>query len=132
MVCERCGLLEQLTSEPGEKQTRRRSNLCASCNAKPATTIPTAYGKCRPHKGPFDVDDNPLDSFTGELYRPGKRLCGYSDCVEVKHVEQPKAKPGRRRKPITTEAALENLKRPGGADFMDTLMALHEAQRRSK
>ena len=129
MVCERCGLLEDLTPEPGEKQTRRRSNLCASCNAKPATTIPTAYGKCRPHKGPFDLEDNPLDSFTGELYRPGKRLCGYSDCVEVKHIEAAKARPGR-RPTITAKESLEQLRQPGGADFMETIMALNEASNR--
>lgn len=128
MICERCGLVEDTATEPGEKQTRRRSNLCASCNAKPATTIPTAYGKCRPHKGPFDLEDNPMDSFTGELYRPGKRLCGYSDCVEVKHIEVAKARPGR-RKTIDAKTSLDQLRQPGGADFMATIMALNEARK---
>jgi len=128
MVCERCGLVEETTAEPGEKQTRRRSNLCASCNAKPATTIPTAYGKCRPHKGPFDADDNPLDSFTGELYRPGKRLCGYADCVEVKHIEAVRLRPGRR--PVNTTEALNRMKQNGGADFYETIMALNEARKK--
>jgi len=92
-VCERCGVKQNTATVPGEKATRRRSPLCESCQAKPATTVLTAYGRCRPHKGPFDEWDNPMDEFTGELYRPGIRLCGMRDCIELKHIQTKARKP---------------------------------------
>lgn len=128
-VCERCGCKAVVAVEPGEKQTRRRSPYCDSCAAKPATTVMTAYGRCRPHKGPFDYDDNPVDSFTGELYRPGVRLCGYSDCIEVKHIEVLKTKPGRRPK---TNAEVVNNLRANGEDPIayNLIMALVERSKK--
>lgn len=131
-VCERCGVKEDTTVVPGEKATRRRSSLCESCQAKPATTVMTAYGRCRPHKGPFDTDDNPLDDFTGELYRPGKRLCGNSDCIELKHIELIKARSGRPKSGSTTHEVIEAVREPRsfGVSAYNLIMALTETRRR--
>lgn len=131
-VCERCGAKQDTTVVPGEKATRRRSPFCESCQAKPATTVITAYGRCRPHKGPFDADDNPIDDFTGELYRPGKRLCGMSDCIELKHIESKKTRVGRPHNPKTTAEVIESARKPRkfGVNAYDLIMALTETRRR--
>jgi len=130
-VCERCGVKQDTAVVPGGKATRRRSPLCESCQAKPVTTVQTAYGRCRPHKGPFDADDNPLDDFTGELYRPGKRLCGMRDCIELKHIETP-PRLGRPKNPKTTAEIIEAARRPKKhtVSAYDLIMALSEIRRR--
>lgn len=131
-VCERCGVKQDTAVVLGEKATRRRSPLCESCQAKPATTVITAYGRCRPHKGPFDKDDNPLDDFTGELYRPGKRLCGMSDCIELKHIESTKIRAYRPANSKTTAEVIEAARKPRkyGVSAYDLIMALTETRRR--
>lgn len=48
--------------------------------------VQTAYGKCRPHQGLFDWNDNPLKP-NGQLYRPGVRLCGNRDCIAKSHIQ---------------------------------------------
>lgn len=130
-VCERCGVKQNTAVVPGEKATRRRSPLCESCQAKPATTVITAYGRCRPHKGPFDADDNPLDDFTGELYRPGKRLCGMRDCIELKHIESPKRQ-ARTQTGKTTADVIEAARKPKKhtVSAYNLIMALSEIRRR--
>lgn len=117
LVCERCGNKEY--RDP-EKAGRRRSPYCSSCNAKPASTVLTAYGKCRPHKGQFDANDNPINEY-GDLYRPGKRLCGYRDCIEKTHIEVERRKPGRKAKP-KYDPSLPT------ADPYETIMAINEWQ----
>lgn len=77
MYCVRCG-----------GDTNRSDKMCASCSARPARVIITRFGKCRPHRGAFDSDDNPLDRF-GHLYRPGLRVCGFRDCISLDHVWDP-------------------------------------------
>lgn len=130
-VCERCGVKQNTAVVPGEKATRRRSPLCESCQAKPATTVITAYGRCRPHKGPFDADDNPLDDFTGELYRPGRRLCGMRDCIELKHIESPKRQ-ARTQTGKTTADVIEAARKPKKhtVSAYNLIMALSEIRRR--
>lgn len=130
-VCERCGVKQNTAVVPGEKATRRRSPLCESCQAKPATTVITAYGRCRPHKGPFDADDNPLDDFTGELYRPGKRLCGMRDCIELKHIESPKRQ-ARTNSGKTTADVIKAARTPKKytVSAYNLIMALSEVRRR--
>jgi hypothetical protein len=130
-VCERCGVKQNTAVVPGEKAARRRSPLCESCQAKPATTVITAYGRCRPHKGPFDADDNPLDDFTGELYRPGKRLCGMRDCIELKHIESPK-RPTRVKSVKTTADVIEAARTPKKhtVSAYNLIMALSEIRKR--
>ena len=41
---------------------------------------------CVSHDGFYDDWDNPLDA-EGNPFMPGKRKCGYRDCVNPKHVE---------------------------------------------
>lgn len=41
---------------------------------------------CQPHTGYFDDEDNPLDD-NGEFYLPGRRFCGFRDCVRPEHIE---------------------------------------------
>jgi hypothetical protein len=132
-VCERCGVKQNTAVVPGAKATRRRSPLCESCQAKPATTVITAYGRCRPHKGPFDANDNPLDDFTGEPYRPGIRLCGNRDCIELKHIETvKKALRVRSGNTKTTAEVIEAARTPKKhtVSAYNLIMALSEVRRR--
>ena len=79
-TCARCGYGGPLVD-----------GLCASCTATPAKEY-VAYtrdGKklwCRPWQGEFDDQDRPVKD--GELYLPGDRLCGHSDCVSKAHIVQ--------------------------------------------
>jgi len=61
--------------------------MCPSCLAKPTRTVASTFGTCKPHHGAFDKFDNPLDA-DGFLFRPGPRLCGNADCIEVKHIDR--------------------------------------------
>ena len=83
MQCKRCGY-----ERPDPPKSRRSEipDLCSSCTAKPTKMVMTAYGKCRPHQGRFDDNDNPLKP-NGQLYRPGRRLCGHRDCIAKTHIE---------------------------------------------
>lgn len=84
-TCRKCGILDE-SSGMEKRQAKGLSIICASCRARPARIIRTAYGVCRPHHGNYDEDENPLDD-AGNLYRPGKRLCGYRDCIEITHID---------------------------------------------
>lgn len=60
--------------------------ICLQCRR---TENKIDYGMeepCRPWHGEFDDDDNPMQS--GKLFRPGNRICGHRDCVELNHIEQ--------------------------------------------
>ena len=82
--CERCGMSDDALQK---KVERGGARMCNSCSARPAHRVQTKYGTCRPHRGLFDNDDNPLDP-DGFPYRPGKRLCGNSDCIERSHIQK--------------------------------------------
>jgi hypothetical protein len=84
MLCERCGN-EDVSGLLEKRVDRGASKTCQSCRAKPQLTVKTAYGVCIPWQGDFDDNENPLDK-DGNLYLPGMRKCGYSDCVEPDHV----------------------------------------------
>lgn len=43
---------------------------------------------CISHEGLYDDFDNPLTD-SGELYLPGTRICGHSDCVNQRHILKP-------------------------------------------
>lgn len=58
---------------------------CGQCQAGQQFKVKTTYGVCTPHHGEFDEHDRPLDK-KGDLFRPGTRLCGYSDCVDLDHI----------------------------------------------
>ena len=42
--------------------------------------------KCHPWHGRFDVDQVTPITEDGEVFRPGRRLCGHSDCVNSRHI----------------------------------------------
>lgn len=42
--------------------------------------------ECKSHTGHYDDLDNPLTD-DGQLFMPGKRSCGHSDCVQPAHIE---------------------------------------------
>ena len=86
-TCQRCGA--PIKSRHALKRAEQgEALLCSSCTAKPAKSVATAFGWCKPHHGQFDSDDNPLDDH-GKLYRAGIRLCRNRDCVEQTHIVDP-------------------------------------------
>jgi hypothetical protein len=81
LTCTRCGFTEFV---PADKR-KRKDQLCADCRRRPAKTINYGLEKsCKPHQGNFDLEDNPIE--WGDLYLPGKRVCGHRDCVETSHI----------------------------------------------
>lgn len=88
MQCLRCGA-EDVNGQLAKRVERHTSQLCSSCRAKPTEKIDSALGKCKPHRGNFDLDTNaPLDG-NGNLYLPGYRRCHHADCVEIDHIIPP-------------------------------------------
>lgn len=45
--------------------------------------------ECLAWNGDLDDDWNPIDE-NGELFRPGERICGAKDCIDIHHVITPK------------------------------------------
>jgi hypothetical protein len=84
MICRRCGIEDQ-RGQILKRVERGGSQECSSCLARPSSSIRTAYGICRPHKGELDENDRPLDH-RGKLFREGKRLCGSKDCITKSHI----------------------------------------------
>lgn len=85
LICLRCGV-EDLTGQIAKRVERHTSQLCSSCRARPTEKVDSILGKCKPHKGEFDLDKNiPLDVH-GIPFMPGYRRCGNADCVEVDHI----------------------------------------------
>ena len=84
LICERCGL-EDASGFLERRRERKQELLCQSCLAKPVRAIVTDFGLCRPHRGKFDDNDNPLDRW-GKPFLPGFRLCGRRDCISPSHV----------------------------------------------
>jgi len=82
--CTRCGV--PINPEMVYKALTRGKTIttCSDCRANPQKQL----GECRPWSGDFDVDlVTPMKD--GQLYKPGKRLCGKADCVAEKHIEKP-------------------------------------------
>jgi hypothetical protein len=85
LICLRCGC-EDLTGQIAKRVERHTSQLCSSCRARPAEKVDSVLGKCKPHKGDFDLDKSiPLD-IQGTPFMPGYRRCGNADCVEPEHI----------------------------------------------
>ena len=79
--CRRCGFKWAVSPDKRD----RRDLLCRSCTRKPAKVI--TYGKlrCEPYQGDLNDELQPIDE-NGEVFLPGVRICGHSDCVNVKHI----------------------------------------------
>jgi hypothetical protein len=119
LYCIKCGV-EDADFAMAKRKERGHPILCASCRAKPAKTVRTKYGVCKPWHGDFDADDNPLDEF-GKPYRAGKRLCGNRDCVNEEHIETT----------VTPEVMVQRMladPQTNGDKILLFLAALHEAK----
>jgi hypothetical protein len=77
----------------GKRKERNRQDWrkCGDCTATQTNKITVHHPvlgliQCHPHLGDVNELWQPLDD-KGNLYRPGKRLCGHKDCVNTAHVE---------------------------------------------
>jgi hypothetical protein len=84
--CLRCGCA--MKDDTAQQRAKRGRDMwgCKECQAGKQTKLTTDYGICEPHQLELDDDNRPLTRL-GELYRPGVRLCGYSDCINLDHIE---------------------------------------------
>lgn len=57
---------------------------CSDCKAKPVLKVKYGNDYCEPWHGHYDLEDRPIKD--GELYRPGVRKCGHSDCIRPSHI----------------------------------------------
>jgi hypothetical protein len=85
-TCTRCGFVWN------RRQPKFVDGLCSSCISLTAKALTARRVSCTPWQGRFARDDvTPLHS-NGLPVLPGIRLCGYSDCVNPKHVKKEKRK----------------------------------------
>jgi hypothetical protein len=100
-ACTRCGafILKAVVSKRRERKDQY-ADECKDCRdvrkytetyflRKVVRQHPT-LGKieCLAWNGDIDENWNPIDE-NGELYRPGERICGAKDCVDIHHVIAP-------------------------------------------
>lgn len=78
-LCPKCGFVWVVPRKKAGEVT-----LCVSCKARPVKTVKYNGEPCIPHRGKFDALDRPV--VDGELYLPGDRKCGHSDCINSDHV----------------------------------------------
>ena len=101
-ACTRCGafILKAVVSKRKERKDQY-ADECKDCRdvrkytetyffRKVVRTHPK-LGKieCLAWSGDIDDNWNPIDE-NGDLYRPGERICGAKDCVDIHHVIAPK------------------------------------------
>lgn len=80
--CVRCGYEWEVAT------IRKPENFCQSCRARRVQTVDIGGDKCHPWLGRFDVDHvTPVDD-NGMPVKPGRRLCGHSDCMNSRHIEK--------------------------------------------
>lgn len=115
IACIRCG--QSIPVSTWVKRLARKTenwDTCKDClSVNPITHIqykhPTlGYIFCYPHQGEVDDLFRPLDE-AGNLFRPGERVCGHKDCINVKHIETPKAPellPTRERRTVVDDDEL--------------------------
>ena len=76
----RCGFEWEVATQ------RKPENYCPSCRAKQVQTVDIGGDKCHPWQGRFDVDDVTPILEDGSPVKPGRRICGHSDCVNSRHI----------------------------------------------
>jgi hypothetical protein len=69
---------------------------CSDCTAEPVKkeiSIHPSLGRieCIPYLGEVNDLWQPINA-VGDLYLPGERLCGKSDCINLDHIRQPEPK----------------------------------------
>ena len=115
IACVRCG--QSIPVSTWVKRLARKTDnwdTCKDClSVNPIKHIqykhPTlGYIFCYPHQGEVDDLFRPLDE-AGNLFRPGERICGHKDCINVKHIKSPKATvatPTRKRRTVVDDDEL--------------------------
>jgi len=115
ILCVRCG--QSIPVSTWVKRLARKTenwDTCKDClSVNPITHIqykhPTlGYIFCYPHQGEVDDLFRPLDE-AGNLFRPGERVCGHKDCINVKHIKSPVAPavtPTRKRRTVVDDDEL--------------------------
>jgi hypothetical protein len=90
-ACAQCGQgIPATTIEKRKSRKDENWQLCADCvrvETRCIQYIHPVLGKifCYPHKGELDELWRPLDDLGG-LFRPGERVCGHKDCVNLNHI----------------------------------------------
>lgn len=79
--CRRCAFRWAVNAE----KRGRKDLLCVSCRVKPATTIQYGSLRCEPFQGSLNDLLEPVDEFGVRVF-VGVRVCGHSDCVNLKHI----------------------------------------------
>ena len=85
MNCKRCGIPLSEEARIKRKDRKEPSDKCIDCNARPMKQITKKGDWCYPYPGELDEHLRPIDE-QGNLYKPGVRTCGYSDCTRAAHV----------------------------------------------
>ena len=78
--CVRCGFEWTVATQ------RKPDNYCPSCRARQVQTVDIGGDKCHPWLGRFAADDVTPVWEEGSAVKPGRRLCGHSDCVNSRHI----------------------------------------------
>lgn len=89
--CGKCG--QGIPKTTVEKRISRgvvEWDLCEDCLREPTRAIIYKHPQlgqitCYPHSGEVDALWRPVDAL-GELFRPGERLCGHKDCINLNHI----------------------------------------------
>jgi hypothetical protein len=116
ILCKQCGIIVPYGIWYKRKIRNKPDwDHCTDCNAKPKTkeiSIHPSLGRieCLPYTGELNDLWQPINAI-GDLYLPGERICGKSDCVNKAHIR-------KIEKPVV--------------DSMDLLLGLIEAQDANK
>lgn len=93
IACDQCG--QRVTYNvwsPSKRRGKDNWGLCRDCKNIQQDSVAYTHPvlgliKCFPYKGQVDDLWRPLKP-DGELFKPGVRMCGHSDCVNSHHVVQ--------------------------------------------
>jgi len=82
LECVRCGFEWEVAAQ------RKTDNFCVSCRAKRVATVDRKGDKCHPWLGYFAEDQITPVYEDGTPVKPGKRICGHTDCTNSRHIER--------------------------------------------
>jgi len=114
-LCAQCGQgIPATTIEKRKSRKDENWQLCADCvrvETRCIQYIHPVLGKifCYPHQGELDELWRPLDELGG-LFRPGERVCGHADCVNVRHIRKNTVFPKPLNREVKTVVDPEELK----------------------
>jgi hypothetical protein len=93
IFCKQCGIIvPYITWYTRKLRGQTNWDHCRDCIATPRKieiSIHPSLGRieCVPYVGEVNDSWQPINA-VGDLYLPGKRICGHSDCVNLEHIEQ--------------------------------------------